>query len=185
MAFKLERLFYVANATCDYMDITYVGYKISSTKFEKSSTKKLIEIIAFAIRDGISLIVLIALNVLIYLKFKKTIAKKKKMLKPNFSFFTTNNKNDANVNNKMKRSKRKTAFMVLIVSICYTVGRIPIMISFIIRNLYDETNQMRIFKIASVISVILAYDSYFFIYYFTNKNFKKLFRQYFNWANFK
>jgi hypothetical protein len=163
----------------------YVGYKISSTKFDKSFTKKLIEIIAFVIRDGISLIVLIALNFLIYFKFKKTIAKKKRILKLNISFFTTNNKNEANINNKLKRSKRKTAFMVMIVSICYTIGRMPIMISFIIRNLYDETNGMRIFRIASVISVILSYDSYFFIYYFTNNNFKKLFRQYLTLANKK
>ena len=163
----------------------YFGYKISSTKFDKSFTKKLIEIIAFTIRDGISLIVLLGLNVLIYFKIKKTIAKKKKIFKLNFSFFTTNNRNETNISNKLKRSKRKTAFMVLIVSICYTIGRIPIMISFIIRNLYDETNQMRIFKIASVISVILSYDSYFFIYYFTNNNFKKLFRQYFNCPIFK
>ena len=174
------------NATNTTM-FQYVGYKISNTEFSKSLTKRLIEIIAFSIRDGLNLIVLITLNVLIYLKVKKAMAKKKIMLSQNFSVYATNNKAeiDINSNNKLKRSERNTAFMVIIVSICYTIGRIPIMISFIVRNVYEENNQIRIFVIASIICVVLSYDSYFFIYYFTNKNFKKLFRQYFSCAGKK
>ena len=174
------------NATNTTM-FQYVEYKISNTEFSKSLTKKLIEIIAFSIRDGLNLIVLIALNVLIYLKVRKAMAKKKIMLNQNFSVNATNNKIeiDINSNNKLKRSERNTAFMVIIVSICYTIGRIPIMISFIVRNVYEENNQIRIFVIASIICVVLSYDSYFFIYYFTNKNFRKLFRQYFSCAGKK
>ena len=160
----------------------YVGYKISNTEFSYSLTKKSTEIAAFLIRDGVNFIVLVVLNVLIYLKVKKAMAKKKAILNKNYLPNTsTSNTNEApsNGNSKMKRSERKTAFMVIIVSLCYIIGIIPIMISFVIRNLYDETNEMRIFLIASVVCIILSYDSYFFIYYFTNKNFKKLLIQFF------
>jgi hypothetical protein len=179
------RLLY--NNGTNITSLQFIGYKVRNTEFNDSMTKKLIEIIAFSIRDGLNLIVLIALNVMIYLKVKKAMTKKKKMLNQNFSVNTTNNKTEMhnNGNNKLKRSERNTAFMVIIVSICYTIGRIPIMISFIVRNVYEETNGMRIFKITSVISVILSYDSYFFIYYFTNKNFRNLFTQYLIRANKK
>ena len=166
----------------------YVGYKISNTEFSYSLAKKSTEIAAFLIRDGINFMVLVVLNVLIYLKVKKVMAKKKAMLNKNYLPHTsTSNTNEAtsNSNSKMKRSQHKTAFMVIIVSLCYIIGRIPIMISFVIRNLYDETNEMRIFLIASVVCIILSYDSYFFIYYFTNSNFKKLFIQYFFCGNNK
>lgn len=177
---------------------------IEYESFHYSTFHSVIEILAFFIRDGLNLILLILLNLMIFVRVKKGMNKKKSILNNN------NNKtkrsesaglatsSDVKSNetarragslidrnhssNKRLRSISKTKYkltiMVIMSSVNCALGRLPIMIFFIIRN-FGENEAVLYFRKIAVVFVYLSYDFNFFFLYFTNKKFKMLFNRYF------
>lgn len=146
-----------------------LGYKLGYTEFNQTSLKKFIDILVFAIRDGVCLVVLIALNIVIFYKVKTALSKKKLILSQEQTSTSNNMKKK-----KFKNSKLKTSIMVFVISCSYTIGRLPYLVHSIIGNI---SSSVEILSFISVLCIFISYDSYFFIYYFFNNRFRSLFKQ--------
>lgn len=157
--------------------------------FHYSTFHSINEIFAFFVRDGLNLIILVVLNVMLFVRVKKGIKKKKMMLhKANTnSSLTSDSKVPAaeNLNRtesrrrmrSISKTKYKLTVMVILSSVNCALGRLPIMIFFIIRNFEEENYALLYFRKLAVVCVYLSYDFNFFFLYFTNKKFKMLFNQ--------
>lgn len=223
---------YSVNQTKHMCDIEY-------EQFHYSKFHTIIEIVAFFIRDGLNLIILVMLNLMIFVRVKKGMNKKKSILKrrtgsmsvPSADFKSggtgggggggkretrrskaeLNNKNNTNNDNNslsnattktkgsgsengsvvirnhssnskhlrsISKTKYKLTIMVIMSSLNCAIGRLPIMIFFILRN-FGENEAVLYFRKIAVVFVYLSYDFNFFFLYFTNKKFKTLFNRYF------
>lgn len=89
---------------------------------------------------------------------------------------TTNNSHKST--RSISKTKYKLTIMVIMSSVNCTLGRLPIMIFFIIRN-FSENDAVLYFRKLAVMCVYLSYDFNFLFLYFTNKKFKMLFNEYF------
>lgn len=121
-------------------------------------------LVAFVIRDGVCVLVLIVLNCLI--------AKKTRQILTNKSILIGNNK-DSNI----KESQKKTIKMVLADSLNTIAGRVPILVYFLIVNGFPsvrERFEIEIFEALAVLTVYLSYLLKFFIFYNFNKRFREI-----------
>lgn len=164
-------------------------YKIEKSQFSNTTIKSVLELTAFIFRDGLNLTILIILNILIFICFKNDLSKKKAFLKT-----TNSNTKDElvsgqdigtkqqskedkykinNVSNRIKKCETKQTFMVFVTCLCCIIGRLPILIFFILRNFKDENKYLILNKIA-VMFIYLTYIFNFFLYYHSNKRFKKI-----------
>ena len=172
----------INQATAENKTRIRLVYQMDAYEFSKSSAKKVIEIGVFVLRDGLSLLLLIGLNVMIFLKIRKSLRKKRLFLSQNSNDSKNkNNQNNSNSTNKLSRLKNaelRTAVMVICVGISYTIGRIPILSVYIIRNFFENDLVLLLNKI-SVLCVYISYATYFFIYYVFNNKFRKVFHSYF------
>jgi hypothetical protein len=146
-----------------------LGYKLGYTEFNETSLKKFIDILVFVIRDGVCLAILVALNIVIFYKVKTALSKKKLILSPEQTSTSNNMKKK-----KLKSSNRKTSIMVIVISLSYTIGRLPYLVNSIIGNISSSVD---ILSFISVLCIFVSYDSYFFIYYFFNNRFRSLFKE--------
>jgi hypothetical protein len=142
---------------------------IKYDSFHYSRLKAFLEIFAFCVRDGLNLFLLISLNILIFLEVRNGIRNKKQLL----GYLTATNK----FLNFMNQTKYKLTLMVILNSFNTILGRLPIMIFFIIRNV-EETESVLQFRKIAVLFVYLSYDFNFFFYYKTNKKFTKIFNDF-------
>ena len=119
------------------------------------------EITAFVVRDGILLGILIILNV-VMVRFVRSNLKRKLSIAA-----------DKSVKERTKKSQRRMTIMVLADCINSTIGRIPVLLFFVIRNIdVNIEADVPYFVGICFIAVYLAYLFKFFIFYHFNKRFK-------------
>jgi hypothetical protein len=153
-----------------------------SINFSNSDSKwlKAIELIAFSIRDGALLFIMLFLNIVLYKKFRLTMRKKKKMLTSSAS---TSNGNVSTVStNQLVNQKQETInkanknlnLMILFQCLDSTFERVPVFIVFVIRNinLIDQNTFLLLIPVVKI-TIQLAYFFKFFIFYFFNTLFRK------------
>ena len=118
------------------------------------------DLIAFSIRDGLFLFVLIVLNVIIAYKVKSSLKKKMEIVK------------EATAIEKTKRSQQRMTIMVLADCINFSIGRIPIFCLFVIRNVNKTITVL--YPLTSTFSFLafLSYFLKFFIFLKFNKRFR-------------
>lgn len=143
--------------------------------YNKSIFKKAIEMFVSIYRDGILLSVLIILNILIYFQVIKTLRNKKMLLNTNANNNQQILNSSSSTNRASAKAHNKMVLMVLIGSTNVFLGRIPILIDFILRNLIKNHDMLN--KLA-VLAVYVSYSINFFLYYYTNLRFRNVFNQY-------
>ena len=166
---------YEINNLTNKTEFVFTNYGYGTFDFNDTIAKKIIQTFAFILRDGVNLIILIGLNVMILLKVKNVILRKKTLLKKIPTIGSS--KNNSKKMNQIRNSQRTTAIMVLLVSLSYMIGRLPIMAINILRDFYDNKT-LQFININAVLCVYISYGSYFFIYYICNNKFRKIFNDY-------
>lgn len=157
-----------SNAHVEYVcDIEY-------DVFHYNPVKMMLELLAFIIRDGINLLLLIILNVLIFLRAREGIRNKKLIL----GYLTVKDGQKSKLLSVISRTKYKLTLMVILNSFNCMMGRLPIMVFFIVRN-FNESEQVLFFRKLAVLFVYLSYAFNFFFFYFTNKKFHKSLNEHF------
>lgn len=171
-------------------NVTKYMCDIEYEPFHYSTFHMINEIGAFFIRDGLNLIILIILNFMIFIRVKKGMNKKKSMLNKSSASLASNesgtkrigsviNRNESDKRlRSISKTKYKLTVMVIMSSVNCALGRLPIMIFFIIRN-FQENEALLYFRKIAVVFVYLSYDFNFVFLYLTNKKFKMLFNRYF------
>lgn len=171
-------------------------YIIEKTDFSKTSLKSIFELTGFIFRDGINLAILIFINILIFIRFKNDLSKKKIFLMPinsntkitlHHDELVIRVKNLPHVKdlkaenfvnkrtgllNRIKKCENKQTIMIFTTCICCMIGRLPILVFFILRNFDNENKYQDLIKLAAL-SIYLTYVVNFFLYYNSNKRFKK------------
>ena len=157
--------------------LNFVGYTKNMTIFKTeygsfhfNVVMSIIEIAAFTLRDGLSSVVLIVLNILIFIKVRKNLKRKKRMV---MEKSTVNNDLTDNTNSltKVDRSQIRLTIMVLVSCANCLVGRTPILLFFILRNFLEELQLAKLLYFA-ISCIYFSYFISFFLYYITNKKFK-------------
>ena len=129
------------------IDLYYLDFVISNQIY--------FDLIAFSIRDGLLLLILILLNVIIAWKVKSSLRKKMSIVKETTSI------------EKMQRSQHRMTIMVLADSVNSIVGHIPLLCVFILRNL-----NLSPISSAFFLFTFLSYFLKFFIFLKFNKRFR-------------
>ncbi len=171
-------------------------YLMAETYFSRTTFKKIYELFWFSFRDGVLLLILILLNVLIYIQVMKSIKNKKKMLnksnltnsvsmlKDEMNSIQTENESLENVESRKGYAKSKTkedraviklTIMVVLGCINTIINRIPILLCFIIRNIIGWTGPVPTLNSVACLVVYITYSLYFFLYFYSNKRFRKTF----------
>jgi hypothetical protein len=160
------------------------SYELVDSSYFDLSLWLVCESISFGIRDLFCLIILISFNVLLYLKVRENI--KHKIFVINFNvkpiISTLENANSKIENEtpstpgikKIEKFENRMAIMVIISSINYVLGRIPILLFFLIRN-FNKGPEMGPFLNFAVFQIYFSYSIGFFIFYFINNKFKFVF----------
>jgi hypothetical protein len=154
-------------------------------KLQRSVFHRVIEIFAFVLRDGFNWVCLVVLNVLIFVKVRSDMGRKLKLLKIQKSMksstpttATAESNAAENTLNSIGRTKSKLTLMVVMSSVNCALGRLPIMVYFIMINFIKMNDTMSLFLNLAISFVFVSYSVNFFFLYFTNKKFKALFNQY-------
>lgn len=146
-------------------------YAIKPKDFNRTTIKKIIEIISYLIRDFIIILILILMNVLIYFQVKNALKNKKKLLY-NSKSVKDFSSNKIKYNSKLRHANKKIILMVVITSLNNIFGRIPILFYFIQRNVYEENE---ILGKIGVLAIYISYSLNFFIFLLVNKRFRSAF----------
>ena len=117
------------------------------------------DLITFSIRDGLLVSILIILNVIIAFKVKSNLKKKMAIVK-------VNSTQQLNIK-KMQKSQQRMSIMVLADSVNSIVGRIPLLILFVLRNI-----NLNPIASAFFLFTFLSYFLKFFIFLKFNKRFR-------------
>ena len=149
-------------------------FKAEYGSFHFNVVMSIIEIAAFTLRDGLSSVVFIVLNILIFNKVKKNLNKKKRMVmeKSTVNDFAET----GNSLTKVDRSQIRLTIMVLVSCANCLVGRTPILLFFILRNFLEESQLTKLLYFA-ISCIYFSYFISFFLYYITNKKFKYVLKQ--------
>ena len=166
---------YEINNFTNQTEYVFTHYGYGTFDFNDTLAKKIIQTFAFILRDGVNLIILIGLNVMIFYRVRHIILRKKALL--DNAPKTGSGNNNSKKNNHIKKGERTTAIMVLLVSLSYVIGRLPIMAINIMMEFYDNET-LQLININALLCVYISYGSYFFIYYICNNKFRKIFNDY-------
>ena len=175
-------------------------YAIRPTEFGRTVYAKVLEVIAFVLRDVLVVLVLIVLNLLIYVKVNKSIKYKKTMLEISYSC-SIEASSMGNTNAiierqrsidqcmprksflKLEKAKITTTVMVICTCINNMVGKLPICVYYVVKNFYTgDKHPLYLFEIFAILFVYINYCGCFFIYYYSNKSFKLVILKYFKVA---
>ena len=167
-------------------NITSTVYYLNDTVFSQTYICKFLILFTFSFRDGFVLLLLIISNIFIYkeaknaFKKKKYLAKKLKLPSTDHSINQTSNQKSLKIDN----NSFKLTLMMFCINVNFIVGRLPILMSFVFDTFYPEmkTFNYRLFEV-SALTIFLSYASFFFLYYYFNKQFRKIFWKYFNQVN--
>lgn len=160
---------------------TKIIYLFNPTEFIDTNLCKLLNLFCFLFRDGFILLLLIMCNIFIYKKAYNAFKKKSQLVKrlknvPSSDGKKTNN----NKRSKIEKNALKLTLMMFFVNANFIIGRLPILVTFVFQTFYPEMKKVidRLFEITTL-TVFLSYTSFFFLYYFFNKQFRKIFLNYF------
>ena len=153
-------------------------YTWKDTPFYHSTLKKIIEISVNLLRDGLNLLFLIVLNILIYLRVHDSLNRKRKLqiIKSNQVCSTDVTLSNIKVSNNLNKTHEKLLIMILFGTLNYTFGRLPILVKFILSNIFQ--NNYEILNSFATLCVYIAYVNTFFLYYYTNSRFSEVFKKY-------
>jgi len=155
-------------------NVTQTYYVMEPNSFFDSEIKKIIEIVAFIIRDGINSLILIVMNILIFLNIKRYSKNKNSLFKNKYqnerSIQDETTKEISNFS--LKKISMKVAIMVWMTCLNCLFGRIPILVSYIYRNISSDFYALYLIDRIAVLTVYVSYALYFFIYLTSNKKFK-------------
>ena len=165
-------------------------YLNEEREFSKKPAFLISMLVCHFFRDGYVLSLLLVLNVLIFIEGKKALYKKQQMNLRNKelsfscddSMYPTNSTNEIEkrVKKSTKKSYLKLTTMVLATSLNFIIGRIPILVGFILKAIDQEwSNRVNLAMKVGCTSVFVSYFLFFFLYYFFNNRFRKVFKQYF------
>ena len=160
-------------------------YQMNTTHFWDTNLKKILEIVVFFVRDGINLTILITLNILIYVRVLGVIKTKErifnnmqnrtsKMSSCNYSSNGDIQIQSCYSDQSLPKLERKVTIMVIAGCINHLIGRLPILISFLLKNYIVWDRFLIIFDSIAVTTVYISYMMNFFIFYLTNNRFKVL-----------
>jgi hypothetical protein len=151
---------------------------------------KAIELIAFSVRDGVFLTIMLFLNVCLYKKFRLAMKKKKNMLNCSTSNQITSLSTISNTKTTDQLSKEKEVTInkanknlnLMIMCQCFdsTLERVPVFIVFVIKNLnVIDFSDLQILIYSCSIIIQLAYLLKFFIFFFFNSRFRNKLKSFF------
>jgi hypothetical protein len=150
------------------------------TRFSETTVKKAFEIGVFILRDLVLLMLLMSLNVLIFLRVKRSMKNKRSILncriKRGEQLAIKSNAQRKDTVKSIERTQQRTALMVLLNGLNYFMGRTPILVYFIWNNLDNWSDAMLYYLQAAVLAVYLSYTIKFFLYYKSNSKFRRSFR---------
>lgn len=150
-------------------------YLLVTSDFNNMKASFILDIMAYTVRDGIFVIILVALNVYLLVIVRRNLAQKRKIL--------TNKKSNIKDprEKKIKQSEKKLVKMVLTDSLVYFLSRMIILVFMVFSRLFTIACWFEIFDIVNILKE-LSYGIMFFIYFHFNKRFRtallnfKLFR---------
>jgi hypothetical protein len=152
------------------------------TEFSETLAKKSLEMGVFILRDFVFLLLLMALNVLIFFQVKRSMKNKKSVLK-----YVIHNRKEEKVAIKydsstqetlksIERTQQRATLMVFFNGLNYFFGRTPILIYFVWYNLEDWSDSLLLCLQIAVLAVYLSYTLKFFLYCYSNNKFKRSFK---------
>lgn len=115
-------------------------------------------------RDFLGVILLTLINMATFVEIKRSIDRKKNL---NTSGTTSNRTNQLETN---------FALMVIVVGIMNLIGHFPILFAYLMNSF--KLNVSYCVLLSAVIAIDLVYSANFFVYYFFNLKFKKLFHDF-------
>ena len=151
------------------------AYITFRTDFSKNIIFKILDLFLVSFRDGFILLLIIILNGLIYMKVKDSLNKKQSIFKKWKKNKSNNDINSSN-NNNNNRVHIKIVVMLLITTIKFMIGRLPILFTFILSYVLNEP--LSIFFSISCLSVFISNSFCFFFYLYFNKRFRNVFLVY-------
>jgi hypothetical protein len=156
------QLIYDNNNTGNQTDF----YIVSVNEFYNTNTRFIIETFVFAFRDGLGLIFILIINLVLLVDFKKTMDKKKALLK-----YKTN---DGRI---IKNSTENRLVLITLLNFFVgIIGHVPNLVFVIVKNsknfyeIYDPILKILI-KIL-LFSTKISFCLNIFIFYFGNKRFR-------------
>ena len=173
--------------TDEYENVTLLTKFIyrceSNTEYQNSLLKIIYEIFIFVFRDGISLIIMIVLNIMIYIKVSNNIKIKKTLHNNQVSTIqldtsTLNGTLNKNLQEKLSKVEIKLTIMVFLCNLNLIFGRFPILIVFISKNIVDFSDDWYNFNTFANVCVYVSYLNRFFLFYAFNEKFKRIVWQY-------
>lgn len=138
------------------------SFKLVHTEFYNSQANYILDTVSYTIRDGLLVIMLIALNVFMLIIIRRNLSQKQTIL------LQTNRKSSEK---KIKRSQKKLVNMILFDSLVYFLSRSVIFVFMVVARFFQIDNSLIISDIVIIIKE-LSYGAMFFIYFYFNKRFR-------------
>lgn len=173
-------------------DSEHGGYTVTISDFYYSQLNVGLEIFANILRDGVNLVILLVINTMLILQIRSNVRRKSSILPR--SVENTCHRRQTQVSStsltvatptsppvirppsismsfKVINEKKITK---LIVINCFNsvLGRLPIMLYFVLRNLSNNSTLIEVVAASAFLFVYLSYLAKFFVFYVINKKFR-------------
>ena len=177
---------------------TQTLYYSEFNEFGSSSSRKIIESVVICTRDILGILLMITINILLFVNVKRYVERKRllsltfnnKVLSEINVNCNNHNQNNQKLSSDQEKHGRKvetrTALMVMIACLNCLIGRLPISIFFIYRNLIAPDDSIEPFRSISelilrigILCINISYCLKFFFYYFSNRKFRNIYKRYF------
>lgn len=146
------------------------------TKKYDSTVYDVLQSLTYFIRDCLCLITLLAVNLFMTIKARKSLKMKAKIMK--YTLSKRDNSTGA-VTTNHKRSHNKLMKMLLFDSLLYTFSRLPVAIYYGFLNIVLDFHSI-FFELTLSIFIVVSYGLKFFLYFHFNTKFRSLFKSYVN-----
>lgn len=159
-------------------------YDVVHTQFKETNAYFIIEVIVEFIRDGVSLIILIGIDFVLLIKMKDIMKNKQHIMNASYNKtidlnMSSNLEYDLDFKSasdkrqiKLNKIKRRQVITVLMNCSACILGRLPILISFVLR-FRDDPRDFIFFCVASLF-VQLYYIATFFLLFWFNQRFRRV-----------
>lgn len=165
------------NSTSTFYDnqtMITIGYMGVKSELSNTFYYKFNKIASFLISDGILVFILFILNIIIFIKVKKTI-KTKRFMMDNASI-KENNKPTSK--KKLKNTENSIKFMVFVSSFNTIIGKFPLFVFYLLDTILDSNSfsikvLINLFNFIAHTVFSLSYTINFVLYYFINNTFRR------------
>lgn len=130
--------------------------------FKLNMKMEIFDLISFSICDGLLVLVLLVVNCLIAYKIKKILSNKRMIIGL-----------ERNLANSGKSNKRNLTKLILADCVNTIMGRLPVLVYFILKCLFPLLENLRTLSSISIFTVYVSFVLKFFIFY----NFNQIFRR--------